>query len=73
MGTLNEFEAAFEAGLTPREHEQWRQVKAGATPVDPGEVLRLRQQREAWERAAREYVDGKITPAELAKRAANGV
>ena len=73
MSIPDEFEAGFEAGLTPRELEQWRQVKAEATPLDPGEVLRLRQQREAWERAAREYVDGKITPAELAKRAANGV
>lgn len=72
MSIPDEFEAGFEAGLTPRELEHWQQMKAVATSVDPDEALRLRQRREAWERAAGEYVDGTITAAELAQRAANG-
>lgn len=72
MGATSDYEAEFEAGLSPRELEQWRQRKATAPPVDPAEALRLRRRREAWERAAREYVDGSLSAAELVERGGSG-
>ena len=72
MSGSSDYAAEFEAKLSPRELEQWRQRKAAAQPVDPAESLRLRRRREAWERAAREYVDGSITAAELVERAGDG-
>jgi len=72
MSAMSDCEAEFEATLSPRELEQWLQRKAEAPPVDPAEALRLRRRREAWERAAREYVDGSISAAELVERAGDG-
>ena len=72
MGGMSDYEAKFEARLSPRELEQWRQMKAESPPVEPAEALRLRRRREAWERAAREYVDGATTAAELVERAGSG-
>ena len=72
MGAIRDYEVEFEAALSPRELEQWLQRKAVAPPVDPAEALRLRRRREAWERAAGEYVDGSITAAGLVERAGSG-
>ena len=72
MGAISDYETEFEAALSPRELEQWRQMKAESPRVEPAEALRLRRRREAWERAAREYVGGSITAAELVERARSG-
>ena len=72
MGATRDYETEFEAALSPRELEQWLQRKAVAPPVNPAEALRLRRRREAWERTAREYVEGSITAAELVERARSG-
>ena len=70
-GTSN-YETEFEAKLSPRELEQWRQMRAQSPRAEPAEALRLRRRREAWERAAREYVDDSISAAELVERARSG-
>lgn len=72
MNATSDYETEFEAKLSPRELEQWLQRKAVAPTVDPAEALRLRRRREAWERAAREYVDGSISAAQLVERAGSG-
>lgn len=72
MSGTSDYETEFEAKLSPRGLEQWRQRKAVAPSVDPAEALPSRRRREAWERAAREYVDGSITAAELVERAGSG-
>ena len=61
-----------EANMTLREREEWLRSKAEEAQRSPEGALRMRRGREAWEGAAREYVDGKITAADLAERAANG-
>lgn len=72
MSGTSDYETEFEAKLSPRELEQWRQMKAQSPRAEPAEALRLRRCREAWERAAREYVDGSISAAELVERARSG-
>lgn len=72
MSGTSDYETEFEAKLSPRELEQWRQMKAESPRVESAEALRLRRRREAWERAAREYVDGSISAAELVERAGSG-
>ena len=72
MSGTSDYETEFEAKLSPRELEQWRQMKAQSPRVESAEALRLRRRREAWERAAREYVDGSISAAELVERAGSG-
>lgn len=47
-------------------------MKAQSPRAEPAEALRLRRRREAWERAAREYVDDSISAAELVERARSG-
>ena len=69
MSGTSDYATEFEAKLSPREFEQWRQMKAESPRVEPAEALRLRRRREVWERAAREYVDGSISAAELVERA----
>ena len=61
-----------EARMTLREREEWLRSKAEEAQRSPEEASRMRRGREQWERAAREYVDGKITATQLAERAANG-
>ena len=72
MSVMSDYEAEFEAKLSPRELAHWRQLKADSPRVEPAEALRLRRRREAWERAAREYVDGSISAAQLVERAGSG-
>lgn len=72
MSGTSDYETEFEAKLSPRELEQWRQMKAQSPRAEPAEALRLRRRREAWERAAREYVDDSISAAELVERARSG-